>query len=68
MNTAKKYKIELGLDVDEIHTLLSGEVVKFNFIPTDDTEYEDSISIHIKEVQGDVPLSELMKIDVDNID
>jgi len=66
MNIAKDYNIELGLTHEDINLLLSGEISVFNFLPTQDTDYNDRISISIKEVEEDTPLSECMKLSVDN--
>ena len=66
MNIAKDYNIELGLTHEEIISLFSGEISVFNFIPTEDTDYNDRIRISIKEVEEDTPLSECMKLVVDN--
>ena len=62
----KDYNIQLGLTHEEIMLLLSGEISAFNFVPTEDTDYNDRISISIKEVDEDTPLSECMKLSVDN--
>ena len=62
----KDYNIQLGLTHEEIMLLLSGEISTFNFVPTQDTDYNDRISISIKEVEEDTPLSECMKLSVDN--
>jgi len=62
----KDYNIQLGLTHEDIMLLLSGEISKFNFVPTEDTDYNDRISISIKEVEEDTPLSECMKLSVDN--
>jgi len=66
MNIAKDYNIQLGLTHEDIMLLLSGEISTFNFVPTEDTNYNDRISISIKEVDEDTPLSECMKLSVDN--
>jgi len=66
MNIAKDYNIQLGLTHEDIMLLLSGEISAFNFVPTEDTDYNDRISISIKEVEEDTPLSECMKLSVDN--
>jgi hypothetical protein len=66
MNIVKDYNIQLGLSHEEIILLLSGEISTFNFVPTEDTDYNDRISISIKEVEEDTPLSECMKLSVDN--
>ena len=62
----KDYNIQLGLSHEDIMLLLSGEISTFNFVPTQDTDYNDRISISIKEVEEDTPLSECMKLSVDN--
>ena len=62
----KDYNIQLGLTHEDIMLFLSGEISAFNFVPTQDTDYNDRISISIKEVEEDTPLSECMKLSVDN--
>jgi len=62
----KDYNIQLGLTHEDIMLLLSGEINTFNFVPTEDTDYNDRIRISIKEVEEDTPLSESMKLSVDN--
>ena len=62
----KDYNIQLGLSHEDIMLLLSGEISTFNFVPTEDTDYNDRISISIREVEEDTPLSECMKLSVDN--
>ena len=66
LHNMKDYHIQLGLTHEEIVDLLSGEISTFNFIPTEDTDYNDRIRISIKEVEEDTPLSECMKLSVDN--
>jgi hypothetical protein len=63
----KDYHIQLGLTHEDIMNLLSGEISTFNFVPTEDTDYNDRISISIKEVEEDATLSECMNLSVDNI-
>lgn len=63
----KDYHIQLGLTKQDIMNLLNGEISTFNFIPTEDTDYDDRISISIKEVEEDATLSECMNLSVDNI-
>ena len=62
----KDYNIQLGLTHEDIMLLLSGEINTFNFVPTEDTDYNDRISVSIREVDEDTPLSECMKLSVDN--
>ena len=61
----KDYHIQLGLTHEDIMLLLSGEISTFNFVPTEDTDYDDRISISIKEVEEDATLSECMNLSVD---
>ena len=63
----KDYHIQLGLTHEDIMRLLSGEISTFNFVPTEDTDYDDRIKISIKEVEEDATLSECMNLSVDNI-
>lgn len=67
LHNMKDYNIQLGLTHEDIMRLLSGEISSFNFIPTEDTDYDDRISISIKEVEEDATLSECMNLSVDNI-
>lgn len=57
-----KYKMDLGLTHAEIITLLSGEFIEFIF---QNDEGLPDIKVNIKEVEEDVPLSEIMKLSVD---
>jgi hypothetical protein len=45
--------------------LLNGEISSFNFLPTEDADYDDRIKISIKEVEEDATLSECMNLSVD---
>lgn len=63
----KEYKIKLVLGEEEITSLLNGEICTFNFIPTEDTEYEDRLSVDLGYSKDDVPLSESMNLFVDNL-
>jgi hypothetical protein len=62
----KDYDIQLGLTHGEIISLFNGEISTFNFIPTEDTDYDDRIRISIKEVEEDATLGETMNLSVDN--
>jgi len=63
----KDYHIQLGLTHEDIMSLLNGEISTFNFIPTEDTDYDDRIAISIKQAEDDATLSECMNLSVDNI-
>jgi len=63
----KEYHIQLGLTHEDIMSLLNGEISTFNFIPTEDTDYDDRIAISIKQAEDDATLSECMNLSVDNI-
>ena len=67
LHNMKDYHIQLGLTHEDIINLLSGEISTFNFVPTQDTDYDDRISISIKEVEEDATLSECMNLSVDKI-
>ena len=45
----KEYNITLGLTAQEISSIKDGEHIKFNFLPTELEEFDDRISISIKE-------------------
>ena len=61
----KEFNIQLGLTHEDIMSLLSGEISSFDFLPTEDTDYNDRIKISIKEVDEDATLSECMNLSVD---
>ena len=65
MNIAKEYNVEIGLTPSDIQAILDGEISTLHFLPTDDTDYEDKISVHLKPIDEDAPLSEQMKLVVD---
>lgn len=65
MNIAKEYNVEIGLTPSDIQALLDGEMSTLHFLPTDDTDYEDKISVHLKPIDEDAPLSEQMNLVVD---
>jgi Holliday junction resolvase RusA-like endonuclease len=63
----KEYNITLGLTPQEISSIKNGDINKFHFLPTDDTEYKQKITISIKQVDEDSTLSECMNLSVDNL-
>lgn len=63
----KEYNITLGLTAQEISSIKDGEHIKFNFLPTELEEFDDRISVSIKEVEEDSTLSECMDLSVDNL-
>ena len=63
----KEYNITLGLTSQEILSIKDGEHIKFNFLPTELEEFDDRISISIKEIEEDSTLSESMNLVVDNL-
>ena len=65
MNTAKEYNVEIGLTPSDIQAILDGEMSTLHFLPTNDTDYEDKISVHLKPIDEDAPLSEQMNLVVD---
>ena len=65
MNIAKEYNVEIGLTPSDIQAILDGEMSTLHFLPTDDTDYEDKISVHLKPINEDATLSEQMNLVVD---
>lgn len=65
MNTAKAYNIEIGLTPSDIQAILDGEMSTLHFLPTDDTDYKDKISVHLKPISEDATLSEQMNLFID---
>ena len=67
MNLAmnKEYEIKLGLTLEEIQDVLNKERSPiFHFLPTDDTDYDQKISISISQIDDDAPLGECMNLKV----
>lgn len=65
MSIAKEYNVEIGLTPSDIEAILNGEMSTLHFLPTDDTDYEDKISVHLKPIDEDATLSEQMNLVVD---
>ena len=65
MSFVKEYNIEIGLTPSDIEDIVNGEMSTLHFLPTDDTDYEDKISVHIKPIHEDSTLSEQMNLVVD---
>jgi hypothetical protein len=65
MNIAKEYNVEIGLTPSDIQAILDGEMSTLHFLPTDDTDYEDKISVHLKPISEDTTLSEQMNLIVE---
>ena len=65
MNIAKEYNVEIGLTPSDIEAIVNGEMSTLHFLPTDDTDYEDKISVHLKPIDEDSTLSEQMNLVVD---
>ena len=63
----KEDNITLGLTAQEISSIKDGEHIKFNFLPTELEEFDDRISISIKEIEEDSTLSDSMNLVVDNL-
>lgn len=63
----KAYEIEIGLTSQDIQNILNDEMSTLHFLPTDDTEYDERISVHIKKVDDDATLSECMNLVVDKL-
>lgn len=67
MSLVKEYNIEIGLTPSDIEDIVNGEMSTLHFLPTDDTDYEDKISVHIKPISEDSTLSEQMNLVVDTL-
>ena len=65
MNIAKEYNVEIGLTPSDIEAIVNGEMSTLHFLPTDDTDYQDKISVHLKPINEDATLSEQMNLVVD---
>ena len=65
MNIAKEYNVEIGLTPSDIEAIVNGEMSTLHFLPTDDTDYEDKITVHLKPISEDSTLSEQMNLVVD---
>lgn len=63
----KEYNIELGLTPSDIQAIIDGEMSTLHFLPTDDTDYKEKISINLKSISEDSTLSEQMNLVVDNL-
>tara|TARA_A200000159_G_C7295805_1_gene327795 strand:- start:915 stop:1121 length:207 start_codon:yes stop_codon:yes gene_type:complete len=63
----KSYEIEIGLTSEDIENLLKNEMSTLHFLPTEETEYDERISVHIKKVDDDATLSECMNLVVDKL-
>lgn len=63
----KAYEIEIGLTSQDIQNILNDEMSTLHFLPTDDTEYDERISVHIRKVDDDATLSECMNLVVDKL-
>ena len=64
----KSYEIETGLTSEDIENILKNEMSTLHFLPTEETEYDERISVHIKKVDDDATLSECMNLVVDNLE
>ena len=65
MSIAKEYNVEIGLTPSDIEAIVNGEMSTLHFLPTDDTDYKDKISVHLKPISEDATLSEQMNLVVD---
>ena len=60
----KEYNINLGLTDQEIEEIEDG-IIRFHFLPNNDTDYDEKISILIGKVEDDAPLSDCMNLVVE---
>ena len=57
----KEYNINLGLTNQDIEEITDGKI-KLHFLPNNDTDYDEKITISIGKVDDDAPLSEGMEL------
>ncbi len=61
MSSIKEYNINLGLTDQDIEEITDGRI-KLHFLPNDETDYDEKITISIVKVEDDAPLSECMDL------
>ena len=61
MSSIKEYNINLGLTDQDIEEITDGRI-KLHFLPNDETDYDEKITISIVKVEDDAPLSESMEL------
>jgi hypothetical protein len=61
MSSIKEYNINLGLTDQDIEEITDGRI-KLHFLPNDETDYNEKITISIAKVEDDAPLSECMDL------
>ena len=67
MSSTKEYNINLGLTNQEIEEIEDGRI-RFHFLPTSDTDYDEKISISLGKVEDDAPLSDCMNLVVEEFE
>ena len=60
----KQYNITIGLSESDFADIKEGGI-KLHFLPNESTDYNERITISIKSVQEDSPMSECMNLSVD---
>lgn len=60
----KEYNINLGLTNQDMEEIADGKI-RLHFLPTNDTDYDEKISISIGKVEDDAPLSDCMNLVVE---
>lgn len=61
MSSIKEYNINLGLTDQDIEEITDGRI-KLHFLPNDETDYDEKITISIAKVEDDAPLLECMDL------
>lgn len=61
MSSIKEYNINLGLTDQDIEEISDGRI-KLHFLPNNDTDYDEKITISIGKVEDDAPLSDCMDL------
>lgn len=60
----KQYNITIGLSESDFADIKEGGI-KLHFLPNESTDYDERITISMKSVEEDSPMSECMNLSVD---
>ncbi len=60
----KQYNITIGLSESDFADIKEGGI-KLHFLPNESTDYNEKITISMKSVEEDSPMSECMNLSVD---
>ena len=63
----KQYNITIGLSESDFADIKEGGI-KLHFLPNESTDYDERITISMKSVEEDSPMSECMNLSVDKVE